>query len=180
MDELLSQLKKEYEEKDRQNNSSSFSSQKHYENLATKGEKFSGIDKLLAEVKSEFEERKNISTSTPQTKFDSLLSQVKPDLDKGDFLQLNGLISTSKKTISESENKVLNEIKREIQKQEQEEQLRQEKLSQQNLREIKKQAKLWLKNLDSHSEEGLWFEEFAYSYSSKLAAAIDYLAALKK
>ena len=180
MDELLSQIKKEYEEKDKQNNSTSSSSHKHDKNLATKGKQFSGMDKLLAEVKSEFEDRKDILNNTPQTNFDSLLSKVKSDLDKGDFLQSNDLSSTSQKSISESENKVLNEIKREIRKQEQEEQLRQEKLNQQKLKEIKEQAKLWLENLDSHSEEGLWFEEFAYSYSSKFAAAIDYLAALEK
>ena len=41
-----------------------------------------------------------------------------------------------------------------------------------------RQAEEWLKRLDPYSDEGIWFEEFAYSYESKLAAAIDYLAAL--
>ncbi|NEO30105.1 MAG: hypothetical protein F6K36_06600 [Symploca sp. SIO3C6] len=41
-------------------------------------------------------------------------------------------------------------------------------------------AKQWLKSLDVSSQEGLWFEEFAYNYPTKLEAAIDYLQALGK
>ncbi|MGC1393851.1 MAG: hypothetical protein WA828_06180, partial [Coleofasciculaceae cyanobacterium] len=45
---------------------------------------------------------------------------------------------------------------------------------------LTKEATEWLKNLNFSSEEGLWFEEFAYSYPSKLEAAIDYLQALRE
>jgi ABC-type branched-subunit amino acid transport system ATPase component len=58
---------------------------------------------------------------------------------------------------------------------------RQEELRQQRKREaLVKQAQEWLKKLDIKSEEGLWFEEFSYSYENKLEAAIDYLAALRE
>lgn len=40
-------------------------------------------------------------------------------------------------------------------------------------------AKQWLQQLDPISNEGLWFMEFAESYESPLAAAIDYLMALE-
>ncbi|WP_017303341.1 salt stress protein, Slr1339 family [Spirulina subsalsa] len=49
---------------------------------------------------------------------------------------------------------------------------------QQQEKVLKRQAEMWLKQLDPHSDEGLWFEEFAYHYPSKLAAAMDYLNAL--
>ncbi|MCW6035111.1 hypothetical protein K4A83_02335 [Spirulina subsalsa FACHB-351] len=49
---------------------------------------------------------------------------------------------------------------------------------QQQEKALKRQAEMWLKQLDPDSDEGLWFEEFAYHYPSKLAAAMDYLKAL--
>ena len=45
---------------------------------------------------------------------------------------------------------------------------------------LEKSAKAWLKKLDPHSDEGLWFTEFAYAYDSQLAAAIDYLSAMQE
>jgi len=42
--------------------------------------------------------------------------------------------------------------------------------------QITKQATEWLKNLDVLSGEGLWFEEFAKNYSSRLEAAIALIA----
>ncbi len=41
-------------------------------------------------------------------------------------------------------------------------------------------AQQWLKQVDIRSEEGLWFEEFAYNYDSRLEAAIEYLEALEQ
>lgn len=41
------------------------------------------------------------------------------------------------------------------------------------------QAKKWLNQLQPYSEEGMWFEQFAESYPTRLDAAIDYLKALK-
>ena len=45
---------------------------------------------------------------------------------------------------------------------------------------LREKAQQWLKNLDLHSEEGKWFEEFSYSYEDKLQAAIDYLEAMRE
>ena len=47
-------------------------------------------------------------------------------------------------------------------------------------RAIARQAEAWLKQISVDSEEGLWFEEFAYHYDSRLEAAIDYLASLEQ
>ncbi|BAW96746.1 hypothetical protein NIES970_16850 [[Synechococcus] sp. NIES-970] len=40
-------------------------------------------------------------------------------------------------------------------------------------------AETWLQQLDPFSNEGLWFMEFAETYESPLAAAIEYLQALE-
>lgn len=61
-----------------------------------------------------------------------------------------------------------------------EEQLRTEQRRQREREALTQEATEWLKNLSPRSEEGLWFEEFAYSYPSKLEAAIDYLQALRE
>lgn len=45
-------------------------------------------------------------------------------------------------------------------------------------KEMEKQAIAWLRNLDPMSSEGLWFEQFAQKYPSKVTAAIDYLRSL--
>ena len=45
---------------------------------------------------------------------------------------------------------------------------------------LRDKAQQWLKNLNSQSEEGRWFEEFSYSYEDKLQAAIDYLEAMRE
>lgn len=45
---------------------------------------------------------------------------------------------------------------------------------------LKEKAQEWLKNLNPRSEEARWFEEFSYSYDSKLQAAIDYLEAMRE
>ncbi len=86
---------------------------------------------------------------------------------------------------------LLNQIKTESKKQET---IETKQLNKQNITKIQQQelniqkqkrlnlqrAEAWLKSLDSNSEEWLWFEQFAYSYESKVEAAIDYLKALEK
>ena len=55
------------------------------------------------------------------------------------------------------------------------EQRRQAQLQQQRRAAIAQQAQTWLAALDPLSTEGLWFEQFAHKYPSKLEAAIEYL-----
>ena len=45
---------------------------------------------------------------------------------------------------------------------------------------LKEEAKKWLTKLNPKSEEGRWFEEFAYGYENRLQAAIDYLEAMRE
>jgi len=122
------------------------------------------IDDLLAQVKAEYDQP---SVQQPQPKIqkeqveqrmqstsaiDSLLAQVKADYQQHDQAE---------------------ELQR--QQQFQEEQRKQEQIKQQEFEVVKIKAIAWLKKLDPLSSEGIWFENFAKKYSSKLDAAIDYL-----
>ncbi|MGI2905777.1 salt stress protein, Slr1339 family [Tolypothrix sp. VBCCA 56010] len=121
------------------------------------------IDKLLAELKAEYDEPAK-PQQPPQTKtfiqpppkstslIDSLLAEVKADFVEKDAAQ---------------------ELRR--QQELEQERIKQEKLKAQQLQALKNQAEDWLKKLDPFSAEGLWFERFAEGYSSKLEAAIEYL-----
>ena len=43
-----------------------------------------------------------------------------------------------------------------------------------------RQAQVWLKKLDKNSDERYWFDQFAFKYSSRIDAAIDYLQAVNE
>jgi hypothetical protein len=123
------------------------------------------IDKLLAQVKAKYQEPTEPEQPKQQLQaeplkqpppkqepfVDSLLAQVKANYDKQDRAEEQQLKA---------------------------EQLKQQKLQQQQLKALTLHAKAWLEKLDPLSSEGIWFEKFAEKYSSKLAAAIDYLSDL--
>ncbi|MEG4218332.1 salt stress protein, Slr1339 family, partial [Microcoleus sp. Pol14C4] len=50
----------------------------------------------------------------------------------------------------------------------------------QTQRQKVRQAQVWLKKLDKNSDEGYWFDQFAFKYSSRIDAAIDYLQAVNE
>ncbi len=124
------------------------------------------LDKLLDELKAEYDQTKPVApkpqpnvakSSTPQppkslSLVDHLLAEVKADFAAQDEIE-------------------------ELEKQQQQEQekIRQAQIKAQQLETEKSEAEAWLKKLDPFSSEGLWFERFAQSYSSKLEAAIEYL-----
>lgn len=123
------------------------------------------IDKLLAELKAEYQELKpqqqqpkpiSAKPMSVQGKseslIDSLLAEVKADFEQKDLAE-----------------------KFQRQQELEQERIRQEQLKAKKLDELKKQANLWLAKLDPLSSEGLWFERFAQGYPSKLEAAIEYL-----
>jgi len=59
------------------------------------------------------------------------------------------------------------------------EQQRQAQAQQARRAALTRTAQDWLRSLDPLSTEGLWFNQFAEQYASRLEAAIDYLAALE-
>ncbi|MBW4555148.1 MAG: hypothetical protein KME59_04265 [Trichormus sp. ATA11-4-KO1] len=124
------------------------------------------IDKLLAQLKAEYDE------ATPAAK------QPQPNTAKSLTPQLP-------KSLSIVDN-LLAEVKADFAAQDEAEDLRrQQELEQEKIRQVqiqakklealKHQAQEWLEKLDPFSPEGLWFERFSESYPSKLEAAIEYL-----
>lgn len=128
--------------------------------------KMDSIDKLLAELKTEYKEEKpkqqppKLNTAKPfvppSTKTGSLMDNLLAEI-KSDFAQIDAA----------------EELKR--QQELEQERIRQEQLKAKQLETLKVQAKEWIAKIDPFSPEGLWFERFAESYPSKLEAAIEYL-----
>lgn len=144
------------------------------------------IDDLLAELRAEYEQKdqpKAVKKEQPLPK-----EQPKPQPPQAASPQPH---IRPKNTMRSPEDMLLSELRaefdvqdraEEIKRQEQlkEEQRRQQQIQAQKRQALRRQAELWLKQLNPRSAEGLWFEEFAYSYPSKLEAAIDYLQALQE
>lgn len=124
------------------------------------------IDKLLAELKSEYQEQK---PELPQAKPTAAKPFIQPPAKSASLI--DNILADVK---ADFEQKNLAE---ELQRQQEleQKQIRQEQLKAQKLEALKKQATDWLAKLDPFSPEGLWFERFAEGYSSKLEAAIEYL-----
>lgn len=108
-----------------------------------------------------------IPSSHPnESESDSLLAEMKSQYEERD------------RAAAMQQQQKLRAAKQRRQKQAQEKQRRLEKLRLKRRAELSEQAQPWLKQLDPRSAEGLWFEEFACAYESRLEAAIDYLEAL--
>lgn len=124
------------------------------------------IDKLLAELQTEYKEvrlQQQQSKLATAKSFIPLLPKSASFMDKvlaevkADFAEEDAAIELQKQQ----------ELKQEI--------IQKEQLKAKQLEALKVQAKKWLAKVDPLSSEGLWFESFAESYSSKLEAAIEYL-----
>ena len=182
MDDLLEQVRAQFQEqKSNQGKSQSSSAPS---NEASRME----MDDLLEQVKAEFEQpQKSESSSSNSTHSNSnssledFLTQVRGEFkDKQQRLEFQAnssdedLFAEVKSNFEVKEsataNKSYEQTIDDVRHEEQQRQ-RQEKA-------LRTQAQKWLKNLNPHSDEGIWFEEFAYSYPSRLEAAIDYLQAL--
>ena len=155
------------------------------------------IDDLLAQVKAEYQEQAQGKPAQKQPLFQE--EEFKPSVPVPPTYQPQ---SSAQNWISPAEESLLAQVKAEFEEQQRaeelkkqqqhteeqlrkeqqlrEEQLRVEQRRQRRREALTQEATEWLKNLKPRSEEGLWFEEFSYSYPSKLEAAIDYLEALRE
>ncbi|MCC5650575.1 hypothetical protein LC609_12130 [Nostoc sp. XA013] len=124
------------------------------------------IDKLLAELQTEYKE---VKPEQQQSKSATAKSFI-PSSPKSASL-MDNLLAEVKANFAEEDAAI--ELKR--QQELEQERIRQEQLKAKQLEVLKVQAKEWLAKVDPLSSEGLWFERFAESYSSKLEAAIEYL-----
>ncbi|MFB2833967.1 salt stress protein, Slr1339 family [Floridanema evergladense] len=141
------------------------------------------IDDILAQLKSEYQEKDNPGQQKKQPSVkreDAIAPKTPPPTSRQKSFSPSSpedaLLSQIQAEFAEQDK--AEELKR--QEQIKEEKIRQERIKQQERQALTKEAEAWLKKLNPRSSEGLWFEEFAYSYSSKLEAAIDYLQALKE
>ncbi|HEY9601475.1 MAG TPA: hypothetical protein V6C85_07695 [Allocoleopsis sp.] len=155
------------------------------------------IDDLLAQVKAEYQEQKPEVKPKKQPLISETELQSPPPISP-----TYQSPAVPKTTVSLAEDSLLAEVRAEFEEQQQaeelkrqqqlraeqlrhEQQLREEQLRAEQRRKrrreaLAREATEWLKKLNPRSEEGLWFEEFSYSYPSKLEAAIDYLEALRE
>lgn len=124
------------------------------------------VDHLLEQLKEEIEENK--PQPTPPKKISSP-SRFTPPIEP----------SLSQDLRLEYQEK--DQIKAEHQQREIKENQRLEEQRLLKKREaLKEKALIWLKQLNPKSDEGKWFEEFSYSYDSKVEAAMHYLEALRE
>jgi len=144
------------------------------------------IDDLLAQVKAEYQEQEQAQQPKQKPLFQEEEFKSPPPVSSTYQPQ-----PSQQKWVSAAEDNLLAQVKAEFEEQaraeelKKQQQLREEQLLKEQRRKrereaLTQEATEWLKNLNLRSEEGLWFEEFAYSYPSKLEAAIDYLQALRE
>ncbi|WP_392478552.1 salt stress protein, Slr1339 family [Nostoc sp. C110] len=124
------------------------------------------IDKLLAELKTEYKEVKPQQQQSKSAKAKAFI----PSLPKSASL-MDNILAEVKANFAEEDAAIELQKQQELEK----ERIRQEQLKAKQLEGLKIQAKEWLAKVDPLSSEGLWFERFAESYPSKLEAAIEYL-----
>lgn len=126
----------------------------------------SSVDHLLSQLKGDIKENKPQPTPSKNISSQSRLTQpIEPSL----FVDLR------------SEYQEKDQIAAERQQREIKENQRLEKQRLLKKREaLKEKALIWLKQLNPKSDEGKWFEEFSYSYDSKVEAAMHYLEALRE
>jgi hypothetical protein len=144
------------------------------------------IDDLLAQVKAEYQEQEQAQQSKQKPLFQEEEFKSPPPVSSTYQPQ-----PSQQNWVSAAEDNLLAQVKAEFEEQaraeelKKQQQLREEQLRKEHRRKrereaLTQEATEWLKNLNLRSDEGLWFEEFAYSYPSKLEAAIDYLQALRE
>ncbi|ACC81707.1 salt stress protein, Slr1339 family [Nostoc punctiforme] len=124
------------------------------------------IDKLLAELKTEYKE---VKPQQQQSKSATAKSFIPPLPKSASFM--DPILAEVKANFAEEDAAI--ELKK--QQELEQERIRQEQLKAKQLEGLKIQAKEWLAKVDPLSSEGLWFERFAESYPSKLEAAVEYL-----
>ncbi|MBE9213191.1 hypothetical protein IQ247_10985 [Plectonema cf. radiosum LEGE 06105] len=134
------------------------------------------IDKLLSELKAEYQKPANLPTQRTEE-----VEKVKLDSSP-----LSSSFSTSPSAKKDVIDNILSQVKQDfeqkqlLQEQQKQQQLEKERIGQEKLKVkelegLKKQAQEWLNKLEPLSPEGLWFESFAKNYNSQLEAAIEYL-----
>lgn len=185
MDDLLAQLKNEFEPQPRATPPTPKSPTSELNSPPSTPQV--SIEDMLAELGKELE-----FGSRPNRDSKPLPNAARPKQENAaqNRQRLNALIDQDYQRQAAKREAKLAEIKRQSAARIAEQQRRQQELLELQQREakreqrrkeaLKEQAKQWLKNLNPRSEEGKWFEEFSYSYDDKIQAASDYLEAMRE
>ncbi|MBE9009676.1 hypothetical protein IQ250_05610 [Pseudanabaenaceae cyanobacterium LEGE 13415] len=142
------------------------------------------IDKLLSSLNNDASEPrpKPEAKSVARSSIEDLLKQV--DTSPQIAPSPSNIDAPPQVASSSSHDRLFDELKQEreeaLKQADREKQERLEQLKKQRRQALTMKAEEWLRNLDPHSNEGLWFEEFACNYRSRIEAAIDYLEALQE
>lgn len=189
MDDLLAQLKNEFEPKQqgKPNNNKAQPPQSTTSKAS--------MEEMLSQLREELESGRgrpnNTSSKSTPSKSETTVKPSQNNQDTAKYRQrLNALIDAEYKKQVEKREAKIEELKRQEEARIAEQKRRQQELIEAQKREelrerrrkeaLKEKAKEWLKNLNPRSEEGKWFEEFSYSYEDKHQAAIDYLEAMRE
>lgn len=163
------------------------------------------IDRLLAELKAEYQDSQKKSAELKAQR----IAQAEPSLEATAVQSGQAIVTSNKNLDFGGFDQDLAQVKAEYEKQDQAQKVpKQERLltedeaqnkaqeiikpEQQSVetvvqqvqvkthREKVRQAQVWLKNLSKDSDERFWFDQFAFKYSSRIDAAIDYLQAVNE
>ncbi|MGL5942789.1 MAG: salt stress protein, Slr1339 family [Waterburya sp.] len=190
MDDLLAQLKAEFEPQQPKINAPKPQARKSQP--PQKSTDSASMEQMLAELRTELESGRNRPGNPSQQPVTSTNTNQQTNVvDTKKYRdRLNSLIDADYQQQAQKREAKLAEIKRQEEAKIAEQKRRQQELIEAQRREelrerrrkeaLREQAQQWLKNLSLNSEEGRWFEEFSYSYESKLEAAIDYLEAMRE
>ncbi|MGL5065653.1 MAG: salt stress protein, Slr1339 family [Microcoleus sp.] len=139
------------------------------------------VDSDLAQIKAEYEQRdRGVSPVKLEPEFQTKSVFSTPTIATSEKRLDAGVIDSDLAQIKIEYEECDRES--EVAKQEQQPtgQIAQQELQVKTRREKVRQAQVWLKKLDKNSDEGFWFDRFAYKYDCRVEAAIDYLAAVKE
>ncbi len=183
MDDLLAQLKNEFEPKQQ-------ATPKENKAQPPQSTSKASMEEMLSQLREELESGRNRPNRTPSKAPTPVKSNQNMRNSAKYRERLNALIDADYQKQAEKREAKLAEIKRQEEARIAEQKRRQQELIEAQKREelrerrrkeaLKEKAAQWLKNLNPRSEEGKWFEEFSYSYEDKLQAATDYLEAMRE
>jgi hypothetical protein len=191
MDDLLAQLKTEFEPTRGSNQNPQQSAAQKPQQPPQNIPSAASMEQMLAELRAELESGRGRPNNTPsQPVTPPKYNQEASQNNQKHRDRLNILIDQDYQMQARKREAKLAEVQRQEaarlaeQKRRQQELIeaqRREELREQRRKEaLRETAQQWLKNLNLRSEEGKWFEEFSYSYENKLEAAIDYLEAMRE
>lgn len=192
MDDLLAQLKTEFDPKPRSKSQPKSGGNQSPPPQSAASQ--ASMNQMLGELRKELESGRgrpnspstppsatsSTSTSSPQSAKEAALARQR----------LNALIDQDYQAQAQIREAKYAEIQRQAEAKLAAEKRHQEELIEvQRLQEIRdrqrqealrQEAKTWLIKLNPRSEEGKWFQEFSASYQDQLQAAIDYLEAMQE